>query len=272
MNVFGILNSDNEETLTEENYSEKTNKDKPYYRPEISSISPYFAICPRCKNPIQIINLYKNTMEENKTGRKGLHAKHYTQSIPGLAIFDSKSFKGCSLKAKVPLGYHQIRKNDIENEKLKNLVDNNRQKIRNYIRKIANIYFKNDVIEEWINDYLNKRHYKYKGADDRNLPYSILVTHQAINIYGQKISSTDLGMEIREAIIHKSEYFKLETEENGRIVQKKKKVRYPRIRLVLFGHKIINEEEIIKLKIYEEIDGKAKVLMNKELDVMDCPL
>ena len=58
MNVFGILNSDNEETLTEENYSEKTNKDKPYYRPEISSISPYFAICPRCKNPIQIINLY----------------------------------------------------------------------------------------------------------------------------------------------------------------------------------------------------------------------
>lgn len=49
-------------------------------------------------------------------------------------------------------------------------------------------------------------------------------------------------------------------------------MRYPRIRLVLFGHKIINEEEIIKLKIYEEIDGKAKVLMNKELDVMDCPL
>ena len=55
MNVFGILSSDDEETLTEENYCEKTNKDKPYYRPDISPISPYFAICPRCKNPIQII-------------------------------------------------------------------------------------------------------------------------------------------------------------------------------------------------------------------------
>lgn len=53
MNVFGILSSDDEETLTEENYCEKTNKDKPYYRPDISPISPYFAICPRCKNPIQ---------------------------------------------------------------------------------------------------------------------------------------------------------------------------------------------------------------------------
>lgn len=41
MNVFGILSSDDEETLTEENYCEKTNKDKPYYRPDISPISPY---------------------------------------------------------------------------------------------------------------------------------------------------------------------------------------------------------------------------------------
>lgn len=84
---------------------------------------------------------------------------------------------------KVPLGYHKIRKNDIENERLKNLVDNNRPQIRNYIREIVNIYFKNDVIDEWIDAYLNRRYYEYKGVDDRNLPYSILVTHQAINIW-----------------------------------------------------------------------------------------
>lgn len=76
----------------------------------------------------------------------------------------------------------------------------------------------------------------------------------------------------KDAIIRKSKYFKLETEENARIVQKEKNLRYPKIRLVLFGHKIIDEEEIIKLKMYEEIDGKEKVLMNIELDVMDCPL
>ncbi|WP_455721161.1 hypothetical protein [Agathobacter sp.] len=40
----------------------------------------------------------------------------------------------------------------------------------------------------------------------------------------------------------------------------------------LFGHKIIDEEEIIKLKMYKEIDGNEKFLMNIELDVMDCPL
>lgn len=55
-------------------------------------------------------------------------------------------------------------------------------------------------------------------------------------------------------------------------MQKEKNLCYPKIRLVLFGHKIIDEEEIIKLKMYEEIDGKEKVLMNIELDVMDCPL
>ncbi len=78
-------------------------------------------------------------------------------------------------------------------------------------RKIRYIYIEN-----------TRRDYEYKGVDDRNLPYRILITHQAINIYDQKISNTDIGLKIRDAIIHKSKYFKLETEENGGIVQKEK--------------------------------------------------
>lgn len=272
MNVFAVLNSDNTESLTEENYSEKTNKDKPYYRPEISQKCPYFAICPKCGNPIQIINLYKDTMEENQTGRKGLHAKHYTNSISDLAVFDNNKFQKCPLKAKVSLGYHQIRKDKVENERLRNLVNNNRRKICNYIRQIINIYFNNNKINEWINEYLNKRYYEYKGADDRNLPYSILVTHQAINIFGQKIAETDLGIEIRQAIKNKSKFFKLESEENVRIVEKTKSTLYPKIRLVIYGHKVTDEEESIRLKIYEAVNGKENVLLIKELDVIDCPL
>ncbi len=90
------------------------------------------------------------------------------------------------MKAKVPLGYHKIRKNDNEKERLKNLVDNNRPQIRNYIREIVNIYFKNDVIDKWIDAYLNRRYYEYKGVDDRNLPYSILVNSSGNLTYMDK--------------------------------------------------------------------------------------
>lgn len=272
MNVFAVLNSNMKESLTEDNFSEKTNRDYPYYRPEISKKCPYFAICPECGSPIQIINLFIETMEENRTGRKGLHAKHYTQSIPGLAKYDYKKFQNCSLKAKVSLGYHQIRKDKRENKRLKDLVDKNRKKIYDYIIEITKIYFKYAVVNQWIDDYLNKKYYEYKGADDRNLPYSILVTHQAINIFGQKISDTDLGKEIRYSIGNKSKFFRLETEENGRIVEKSKVFPLPQIRMLFYKHKVEDEEETIKIKIYESANGKEYTLFVKEVDVIDCPL
>ena len=278
MNVFAIVSSFVEETLTEDNFSEKTNRDYPYYRPELSDKCPYFAVCPKCGNPIPIINLFTETMEENKTGRRGLHAKHYGQSISGLAVYNRKEYEGCPLKAKVSLGYHQIRRDKIENERLKNLVINNKTKIYNYIREITSIYFRNKRLEEWVNDYLSKRYYEYKGADDRNLPYSILVTHHAIDLYGQKISHTDLGKEISNAIRKKSRFFKTEivktekSKEIVRIVKKERIFPMPEIKMLLYNHKIQDEEETIKIKIFEIGNGKEYPLLVKIADVMDCPI
>jgi len=271
MKVFGIIGSNEPETLTEENYCEKTNKNAPYYRPDISKKSPYFALCPECGNPIQVVNLYTDIVEEKVTGRKGLHAKHYTHSIPKLAVFNNAKFQKCSLKAKTPLGYKLVRKDKTENERLKKIVENNRKKIRDYIRQITNIFFTNAVIDGWIDDYLLNRKYEYKGVDERNIPYSILVSHQAIDIYGQKLSDADLGAEIRQTINVKSKFFKVESEE-GKIVKKIDKKFYPYIKIVIYGHKIVDEEETIKLKIFEYLDDKEKKILSKELDVLDCPL
>jgi len=183
MKVFGIIGSNEPETLTEENYCEKTNKNAPYYRPDISKKSPYFALCPECGNPIQVVNLYTDIVEEKVTGRKGLHAKHYTHSIPKLAVFNNAKFQKCSLKAKTPLGYKLVRKDKTENERLKKIVENNRKKIRDYIRQITNIFFTNAVIDGWIDDYLTDEHLVLVGED--GAPFLDVIKNKAYIISGK---------------------------------------------------------------------------------------
>lgn len=264
MNVFCLVDTRVTERLTEDNYSEKTNRKSPYYRPEISAQCPYFAVCPECGNPIQIINIFRDNMIENITGRKGLHAKHYNSSIPGLALYDKRKYVECVLKAKVSLGYKIRRTDEAENEHLRELVENNRNRIFRYIKEITNIFFKNDKMNNWIEEYLHNRYYEYKGANERNLPYSILVTSHSINIFGQRISDSELGNEIKTIISEKSKFFKIV---DNRIVSKVQK--YAEIHMLFYRHKIEDEYETIKVKIFESDKGD---LLTKEMAVMDCPL
>ena len=110
------------------------------------------------------------------------------------------------------------------------------------------------------------------------MPYSILVTHHAIDLYGQKISHTDLGKEISNAIRKKSRFFKTEivktekSKEIVRIVKKERIFPMPEIKMLLYNHKIQDEEETIKIKIFEIGNGKEYPLLVKIADVMDCPI
>ena len=217
MNVFGLVKNEGEESLTEDNYSSKTNRDWPYYRPEISKICPYFAICPECGNPIQIVNIYKDIM--------------------------------------------------IENERLKEKVQNEKWEIYNYIQKITGIYFKFNKITEVIDAYLNRRDYEYKGANERNLPYSILITGPAISIFGYKIMSNEIGNEISNIIASNSKYFEIN---EGQI--KKKENEYVEIKLLVYKHKIMEEDESVCIKIWEGKNKTEHILLREKYDVMDCPI
>ncbi|MCS5465580.1 hypothetical protein NWO25_19660 [Enterococcus lactis] len=51
----------------------------------------YYAICPECDNPIQIIGLYKETQE---SGRKP-YGKHHKGTIPYLAKYSEEDYLEC---------------------------------------------------------------------------------------------------------------------------------------------------------------------------------
>lgn len=68
-----------------------------------------------------------------------------------------------------------------------------------------------------IDDYIEARDYCYTHTNKFNIPYSILYTREAINIFGQRISQSELGERINLAINNNSNYFSIE---EGRIIKK----------------------------------------------------
>lgn len=73
MDVFQINQQDDRPIeLTVKNYEYNTRKTDPFYV-EVNKVMKYYAVCPACKNPI---NLYVDkTLDENKN-KMPLHAKH----------------------------------------------------------------------------------------------------------------------------------------------------------------------------------------------------
>lgn len=76
--------------ITPANYEKQTKKRRPYVL-EREGRDSYYAVCPECDNPIQIIGLYKETRE---SGRKP-YGKHHKGTIPYLAKYSEEDYLEC---------------------------------------------------------------------------------------------------------------------------------------------------------------------------------
>ena len=63
MNIFSVGDGEAYE-LTRNEYINRTHKKFPFYQDVKKYKTPYFAICPACNNPIQIINLFGAQYED----------------------------------------------------------------------------------------------------------------------------------------------------------------------------------------------------------------
>lgn len=189
--------------LTEENYINATNKKKPYFQG-----TSYFAICPCCGNPVQIINLFKESYEEKVTGSRRLHARHVPRNILGVAEYNEERYHSCELHNPVAFALRMIRNNPEKNQELRQLIEKNKKKIIYDIKGILGIYLKNEKLEKIRNSFLENKNYCYTYINRFNIPYAILYTEMAINIYSQKLNIDNiLGKEIYFSIKKNSNFF-----------------------------------------------------------------
>ncbi len=88
MHTYQLREDGDEKELSRSSFEEDTRKCYPYYQQSCEKESIHFAVCPECKNPIQIIGLYSHIRP---------FAMHCACSIPRIASFDQDSYANCTL-------------------------------------------------------------------------------------------------------------------------------------------------------------------------------
>lgn len=261
MNIFSVGDG-KEYELTREAFIEKTHKSYPFYQDTKQYKTPYFAVCPACGNPIQIINLFSAQYQEEHTGRTNLHGRHYRNNVKGLANFSEEKYINCPLHNPVAFRLKVLRNNEEINDEIRDIVDNNRSQICARIREITGILLNNNKLNQIIDNYIEARDYCYTHTNKFNIPYSILYTREAINIFGQKVDDSGIGQKIREAIQNNSTYFKFV---DGRI--KSAVYDYVLLNLIVTNHKLIGSSQYMTIRIEEKKGKEIHTIFEEEVEM-----
>lgn len=262
MNIFK-LTTDSEKifNLTLENYVNSTHKKEPYFH--TGEKTRYFAVCPGCNNPVQIYNLYVNkNLDENKN-KQSLHARHYSNNVVGLAMYNQEKYNNCYLSDPHSFSSDAKHKNKEKCNELLTLIKKNPDTLYKFIRKIASINFPYPLFDAMIKNFMKSEGYYYKYINKFNLPYGFLNMQKSINLYNQYLYKYgDHLNEVRESI-QNSDHYQIV---NDQI--KKKTLEFVELDFYLTNHRIKNKsEETIELRIVESVEGRKNIIFKKVIPI-----
>ena len=153
----------------------------PYYQ-VIKGEVRLFAQCPSCKNPVQLIGLYKKT-------KNNPYAKHTGKNAAGFPPFKHEQYKLCPYRAKKI--YKENEKRTLTKDALAleilTILKENFDRITYLLKKQFGINFSTAFMEKTLENYLAMQGYIYSGATLENIPWVLLYLSMNRNLYGQSI-------------------------------------------------------------------------------------
>ncbi|EMF0115404.1 hypothetical protein OUS11_001986, partial [Enterococcus hirae] len=181
--------------ITPANYEKQTKKRRPYVL-EREGMDSYYAVCPECDNPIQIIGLYKETRE---SGRKP-YGKHHKGTIPYLAKYSEEDYLECPFsnsKWKKTSGRRST-SSPLANRILLTL-EEQFDRIIYILKKQTGLLINKKLAKEMLITYLKNEGWLYKEATLNNLPWIFGQCSPAIPLFGRMIQkNSELHQVIQE--------------------------------------------------------------------------
>lgn len=169
--------------IDEETYSRLTQKDDPYCKKSKNKKS-YYAVCPECDNPIQIVGMFKQTIEAGKKP----YGRHNKGSIPGLADYCEEDYLNCSYSNPAWKKPHTKRH---ANSKV---AQESMTTMRTYfdlvvetLSKDIDIYISYNLAREMLSEYLFDEGWLYYDATLNNLPWILGMANNWHTMYGRYI-------------------------------------------------------------------------------------
>lgn len=159
----------------------------------------YFAYCPFCKQPIQIIS--RVNFEKDKLN---FYAKHSSKSTKGFGELNQKRASTCLLRKHISSFIPTLTKTfDFKNKKI------NISVLRRSLNFYAGIYFSNKLTYFCL---FKGNEFRYlRNVDQFNFPFALLIAIKKIYLNGRKIANPN----INKAISKNSNYFYLDKNKDG---------------------------------------------------------
>jgi len=249
MKQFKTLNSNETSTLTVFNYESCTKKSYPYYQNSLTKGINHFAICPICRNPIQIINLYNKNIITN--GRvTTLYAKHYSKSVKNLIEYNHDKFINCPLRSKISFNSKNKNTNKGRYNEIVDVISNNKDLIKKTIQQLSGINLSQKIVDNIFDKFSNEEGYYFEAVNKFNIPFSVLYLSGSQNIFWQYINkdSIELIESFKSSIL-----FELK---NNQIVLKKDKS-FSKINLFFLKFKASSTDNPKMTMVIQEKNNKV---------------
>lgn len=163
--------------ITKENFEEATGRKPPYLAARGHGKESYFAVCPECDNPIQLVALYKADSVVNPYGR------HHKGSIPDLAEYDPNGYLNCPY-SNPDWSSSTVRRSpgSKQGAALRRLMKDQFDRIVYIWNQTAPLYMSKKLAEEELRRWQANEGWRNYNASYGNLAYNLLYARQAISI------------------------------------------------------------------------------------------
>lgn len=269
MDIFKIKDSNKIFKLSVAKYEQETNRKEPYF--QITTPPPnYYALCPECENPIEIVNLYIEQHKKRKEDNLPLYARHVNRNIKNIANYSQLDFDNCSLKNPSTItGGGKRTGNSPSTIEIINLLKNHTELIYRFMSEIIGLKISEKLFNKIIEKFKQSNGELYKGVTKFNLPYTILYMSDNNNISYESLNlKSEFSKTIRTAIIEKSELF--EISKYDKIVPKTsfEKGKYKALEIYFSDHKLKynNSIESMLIIIKENNNNKLNEILRTTIE------
>ena len=160
-------------------------KKRPYYA-EAPRGSRYFAVCPVCDNPIQIVAIFK---KDHESGRKP-YGKHYGHSIPNLALYNEEAYRHCPYH-RTSIYAKPIRRppSDSVSSKFLTLLRDQFDRVIYILQQDTGIHISEATARHMIRAYIGNKGWEYYDSSLNNLPWKFAHAEKALPLFGRFIKN-----------------------------------------------------------------------------------
>ena len=241
--------------ITVANYELQTKKRSPFVR-EHNGKDSYYAVCPECDNPIQIVGLYKETRE---SGRK-LYGRHHKGDVPYLAKYSEEDYLECPFSnpkwEKTP---GKRSPNSPIANRILCAVKDQFDRVIYLLKRQTGIRIGENLAREMLKTYVKNEGWLFKEATLNNIPWIFGQCNPAISLFGRVIKKDS---EIYKAIKEKCpEVVFLPVDESKEYLQiKNKNGQFITLYFTFLNHqKIIENNERVRetmdFMVFKEINS-----------------